>query len=334
VPETTPTRDLSTLPKAHLHLHFEAAARPSTLVELADRYGVPAPELTGFTTFTEFSRMYQAAVNVLQTYDDLARLVREMAEDAAAFGCRWIEPGFWPPLHRERLGPDDAQLEVLTAAAEEATRATGVGVGFMIAIDRTRGPELAEQMADLAVRWAGRGVTSLGLHNDENGFPPQLFADSFAKAKAAGLLSTPHAGELDAAYTVAESIDLLRADRVLHGVRVLEDPALTERLANSDVCLDVCPTSNVLLKIVPDFDHHPLRRLLDAGVDVTINADDPTLFQCDLTGEYQLCRDRFGLSDAEVAAIATTSLRKSGASDGLKAAAIADVAVWLAAEPA
>ena len=178
-------RDLAQLPKAHLHLHLEGGIRPTTLAQLADHHGMPRPRVTGFADFTEFDTMYQAACAVLKTPEDLARLVFEIAEDAAAFGCRWVEPAVWLPLHRSRLGADEEILEMLVESAARATEATGVGIGYLIASDRNLAPDDAVEQARIAARWAGRGVVAFGLHNDERRFAPDAFAPAFDIARDA-----------------------------------------------------------------------------------------------------------------------------------------------------
>jgi adenosine deaminase len=323
------THDLDLLPKAHLHLHLEGGIRPSTLADLALSHGLPVPPVTGFQNFTEFDAMYQAACDVLRTPQDLARLVREMAEDAAATGCVWIEPAVWLPLHRNRLGPDEAVLEMLVDAARAATEATGVGIGYLIAADRNLAPQEAEEQARIAARWAGRGVVAFGLHNDEARFPAGPFAKAFQIARDAGLLAAPHAGELAGPDSVTEALDTLGADRIQHGIRAIEDPALIERLVSEGICLDVCPTSNLVLEVVTSWQEHPLPALLAAGVACSVNGDDPIMFDCDLRSEYEHCRASLGIADEDIAEIARASLRGSAAPPETVRAALAGIDDWL-----
>ncbi|MDQ1673867.1 MAG: adenosine deaminase [Frankiaceae bacterium] len=324
-------RDLAALPKAHLHLHLEGGMRPGTLRELATRNGMPVPEIRGFGNFGAFAAMYVAACEVLTSADDVARLIDETVDDAVAAGAVHVEPGMFLPHHRARLGPDEQVLELVLDALATASARTGVSTGLMVSADRTRSPEEAVEQARLAARYAGRGVVAFGLANDEHGHPPEPFADAFGIARAAGLLSTPHAGELDGPASVRGALEVLGADRILHGVRAVEDPALVQQLAQSEVCLDVCPTSNVLLSVVDDLAAHPLPALLDAGVRCSLNADDPLLFGPGLLEEYALCRDILGLSDAQLAAVASTSLTASGASPEVVANGLSGVDAWLAA---
>jgi adenosine deaminase len=322
-------RDLAVLPKAHLHLHFEEGIRQSTLDEFAEEFGVPTPRMKGFKDFIEFDHLAQAAVGVMRTPAHLQRMVREIAEDAAAQGCRWIEPAVWLPLHRGRMGSDEAALEILVDASVEATRATGVGIGWLIASNRNDSPADAVEQAKIAARWAGRGVVAFGLHNNEELYPPEPFVESFRVAADAGLLLTPHGGELAGPDSVRACVEVLGAHRVQHGIRAIEDPRLVDLLCEREVCLDVCPTSNIILKSVANLGVHPLPALLADGVQCSINADNPVMFDCDILSEYELGRSDLGLSDAALASAARASIRSSGAPTEVRDLALADIATWL-----
>lgn len=322
-------KPLASLPKAHLHLHLEAAMRPSTLHELAAEHGIAVPELTAFSTFTEFLGVYEAATEALRRPDDVHRLLHEAAEDAVADGVVWLELHVYPPLWLGRFGSDEETLDLTIEAARAATEATGVGIGLVVAADRMLDPALAVDAARLAVSRAGRGVTTFGLANDEHGHPPEPFAEAFRIARDGGLLSAPHAGELAGPESVRAAVDLLGADRLGHGIRVIEDAQLTKRLADEGIVCDVCPTSNVVLGLFPSVAEHGVGRLIEAGVPFTLNTDDPLLFGAGLLDEYVGVRDAFGLDDAAVAAIARTSIDASGAPDATKAAARAGIDAWL-----
>jgi adenosine deaminase len=326
-------RDLAALPKAHLHLHLEGGMRMATLRDLAAHYGVPLPPVGSYTTFTEFVDLYAAACNVMQTHDDLRRLMREAVEDAAAAGAVWFEPAIRPALHRGKFGGDADVLETYLDEANDAGAALGVGVGVLITVDRTAPLAIAFEDAELAAAYAGAGVVSFGLANDEVGHPPEPFAEPFALARAAGLLSCPHAGELEGPASIVGALDTLGADRIQHGIRCVEDPDLVRRLAEAGTCLDVCPTSNVCLKVVPSIEEHPLPTLLAAGIRCSLNADDPLFFEATLLDEYELCRARLGLSDEALAGIARSSIDASGAPEALKVSARAGIDAWLAAAP-
>jgi adenosine deaminase len=324
------TRDLRALPKGHLHIHLEGAMRPSTLAELADTAGIPVPEIRGFGSFTAFSETYVAACQVLLTPEDFARLVFEVVEDSVLDGAVWVEPSFYAPHHRNRFGTDEEIIDMVLDAAAAAAAKLGVGVGLMVAADRTVDPAVGVEQARIAASRADRGVVSFGLANDEAIGPPEPHAEAFAIAKDAGLLSTPHAGELAGPESVWGALDTLAPDRLQHGVRSIEDPELIARLADSDICLDVCPTSNLLLSVYPSIEEHPLPRLLDAGIRCSLNGDDPLLFGPVLLEEYEIARSKMGLDDDALATIARGSIEGSGASPALKASALQAIDDWLA----
>ncbi len=322
-------RDLRSLPKAHLHVHLEGAMRPSTLNDLCRRYAVAVPKIEGYGTFTVFAATYLAACDVLRSEADLRRLVAEVVEDAATAGAVWVEPSSYLPHHRQYQGSDEATFEIVLDQLAETAARLGIAAGFMPSADRTLDADDAIEQAKLAVAYRDRGVVSFGLANDEAGRPPEPFAPAFRIARDAGLLSTPHAGELEGPRSVIGALDALGADRIQHGIRAIEDPALVERLATSGVCLDVCPSSNLLLAVVPSLDVHPLPALLDAGVRCSVNADDPLLFGRSLLEEYQLCRTEMGCDDQRLAFIARCSIEASGAPSALKQQALDGIDAWL-----
>lgn len=345
-------RDLRLLPKAHLHLHLVGGMRPGTLRELAARGGVVLPPpLDGSRPghvgsrggadgqvgarrraaggWERFDTLYVAAKRLLRRPGDLVRLVHEIAEDEAAAGSRWVEVTANPGLYHGRFGSEEAVLELLLAAGRDASLRTGVGIGWVVSADR-RHAAGSPRLARLATRYAGQGVVGFGLANDERVGAIGDFAEAFSIARDAGLLSVPHAGELVGAGAVADAVGLLRADRVGHGVRAVEDPAVLHLVADRQVCLEVCPTSNVALGVTPTLARHPLPRLLAAGCAVTLGADDPLLFGDGLVAQYALARDRFGVDDAGLADIARTGVSASAAPPSLRRRLLDDVNRWLA----
>lgn len=343
-PETKPpeTKSLAALPKAHLHLHLTGGMRHSTLVELADRHGVhlpPAltqdwpPRLSAADErgWFRFQRLYDVARSVLRTPDDLRRLLLETAEDERAEGSGWLELQVDPSGFGARFGGLTAFTDLLLDAVATAEAATGVGIGVIIAANRTRHPLDARTLARLAGQYAGGRVIGFGLSNDERRGPAAEFAAAFRIAGRAGLLLLPHGGELSGPASVIACLDTLHASRIGHGVRSAEDPALVKRLAAEGVPCEVCPTSNVSLGVYPDPAAVPLRQLFDAGVSIALGADDPLLFGSRLLAQYELARDVHGFTDAELAKLAKMSVRASAAPPAVRSRLLAGVDAWLAA---
>ena len=323
-------RDLSALPKAHLHIHLEATVRPTTLADLARQAGLPIPQTDGFVEFTMFNRRYLGLVPVMQGTHPILRVINEAVEDAAAVGVVYAEFGISPAFYVESFGSLEAAVEAMAAAARAAAEAHGIEVGLMMTVDRTGSTEAANETARVAVAFADRGVVSLGMAGDERNNPGVKYEEAFAIAKAGGLLSTPHAGELVGPESVRGAVWALQADRIQHGVRVIEDPALMKEVAELGICLDVCPTSNLMLAVVPSLSEHPLKALLEAGVRCSINADDPIFFGPGILNEYVLSRLQLGLTDEQLADCAWSSIDCSGASSELKARSRLEIDAWLA----
>ena len=304
--------------------------RPGTLADLAEAAGLPVPVVSGFGSFSAFADMYLTACRVIRSPADLARLVDEATEDAKLSGATWFEPSFYAPYHRDTFGSDEATVEILLEALHAAGERHGIGCGLMLAAERTLEVEIAIEQAELAARYANDGVVSFGLANDEAIAPPEPFAPAYEIILAAGLLSTPHAGELAGRDSILGALDALGSHRLQHGVRAVEDPELLARLAEEQICCDVCPTSNQLLSVTPDLANHQLIAMLDAGVPCSLNADDPLLFGPGLLEEYELCRTEMGLDDDQFAAIARASIVHSGAPEALKTESLAGIEAWLA----
>jgi adenosine deaminase len=334
-------RDLARLPKAHLHLHLAGAMRPTTLVELAAEQGRRLPaelldptgarlDVTARRGWSRFQRLYDAARDVVTGPDEVRRLVREIAEDERTAGSRWVEVQVDPSSYAARLGGLQATVELVLDAMREATRATGVGTALVIAANRTRHPGDAETLARLARRFAGDGVVGFGLSNDETRGRPEEFAKAFRIARDAGLLSVPHAGELRGIRSVEGAVEVLRADRLGHGVRSVEDPRTVSLLAERGVVLEVCPASNVALGVAGAVELVPVRQLQEAGVPVALGADDPLLFRSGLLEQYAAVRDQQGLPDGALAGLAADAVRGSAAPDALKAELLDGIDAWLA----
>jgi adenosine deaminase len=337
-------RPVATLPKAHLHLHFTGSMRHGTLLELAERDGILLPDAlvedwppqlsaADEKGWFRFQRLYDVARSVLRTEDDVRRLVREAAEDDVADGGRWLEIQVDPSGYAARFGGITAFTDLVLDAVRDAAAATGLGMAVVVAANRTRHPLDARTLARLAAQYVGRGVVGFGLSNDERRGTTSEFAAAFRIAERAGLMLAPHAGELRGPEHVRTCLDALGADRLGHGVRVAEDPALLDRVVADGVPLEVCPVSNVALGVYTDLTSVPLPTLLEAGATVALGADDPLLFGSRLAGQYATMRAAHDLDDATLAELARMSVRASRAPDETKAAILHDIDCWLAESP-
>jgi adenosine deaminase len=321
------TADLVVLPKAELHLHLEGALRPATAAELADRYGLPLPRTGRFAGLADFVVAYEQARDLIGTLDDLRRVAAELLTTARENGVAWTEVHLIPATYGGRLGPDEAVVEaVLDGLAAAATPSSAAGL--VLGVNRMLPVPVAERSLDLALRYRDAGVVGLGLAADEARFPASLFADVFRRAGASGLPALPHAGEGAGAESVRACVEELGAVRINHGVRAVEDPSVLELLRERGVSLDVCPSSNVALGVVPSVADHPLPALLEAGVPVSLNTDCPLFLGTSTVREYALARDVFGLSEEALAGIAATSLRTSSCPPDRRDAALTRLAAW------
>ncbi|MET9642332.1 adenosine deaminase [Streptomyces syringium] len=335
-------RDVRLLPKAHLHLHFTGSMRPSTLIELADKYGVHLPEAlsggepprlraTDERGWFRFQRLYDIARSCLRSPDDIRRLVREAAEEDVRDGSRWLEIQVDPTSYAPRLGGLIPALEIILDAVDSASRETGLGMRVLVAANRMKHPLDARTLARLAVRYADRGVVGFGLSNDERRGLARDFDRAFEIAREGGLLAAPHGGELSGPSSVRDCLDDLHAGRVGHGVRAAEDPRLLRKLAERGVTCEVCPSSNVALGVYEKPGDVPLRTLYEAGVPIALGADDPLLFGSRLAAQYELAREHHGFTDAELAELARQSVRGSAAPTDVRKKLLAEVDEWLAA---
>lgn len=333
-------RDVNTLPKAHLHLHFTGSMRPTTLLELADKHGVHLPDaLTGGEPpklratdergWFRFQRLYDAARSCLRDPEDIQRLVREAAEEDVRDGSRWLEIQVDPTSYAHLLGGLIPAMEIILDAVDRAQRDTGLGIRVLVAANRMKHPLDARTLARLAVRYADRGIVGFGLSNDERRGMARDFDRAFAIARDGGLLAAPHGGELTGPSSVRDCLDDLDASRIGHGVRAAEDPRLLRRLAERGVTCEVCPASNVALGVYDKPEDVPLRTLFDAGVPMALGADDPLLFGSRLAAQYEIARRHHDFTDAELAELARQSVRASAAPAAEQAALLADIDAWL-----
>jgi adenosine deaminase len=327
------------LPKAELHVHHVGSASIRTVAELATRHegstSVPNdPELLAryfdFTDFGHFIKIYLSIVDLLRTPEDIWTLTHDVAHDLAAQNVRYAELTLTPYTSIRAGIAAEAFCEAVDArrTAEEELDLT---LRWCFDIPGEFGLEGADATIDTALRLRPDGLVSFGLGGPEAGVPRQQFAPHFAQAQAAGLHSVPHAGESTGPETIWDSLRHLGAERIGHGIAAVLDPKLMEYLAAKGVVLEVCPTSNVRTKSVLSLAEHPLPALVEAGVPVTINSDDPPMFDTTLNQEYEVARELLGLDDDGVADLARTAVRASFADDQVKKTLLAEIDAYAGA---
>lgn len=303
-----------TVRKAELHCHIEGAAPPSLVRRLAERHGVDIgdvfDEAGGYRwhDFASFLDAYGKVSSVFRSREDFRDLAREyfisIADEGAIYGEIFIAPDI---AARYGAAFDDYVIGLGDGVAE-AEAATGI-IGRMIVVGiRHLGPEQVRAIVRTACASHHPYLTGIGLAGDETLHHCRDFAEAFRLARDAGLGITAHAGELDGPESIRAALDHLGVMRIGHGVRAIEDPALVERLARDKIVLELCPSSNVALGLYPDIAHHPFRRLMEAGVRVTINSDDPPFFHTSLGREYDLLAEHQGLTEADLTAATRTAI--------------------------
>jgi adenosine deaminase len=292
------------LPKVQLHCHLEGTVRAATFRELAARYGLESaraagpPEATyAFATFREFLLTFAEVCKTLRAPEDYARIARDYVAEALAQNVRYAEvfisPSVWSFFHHDL---DVHETVAAMRSALDEGKPHGLEVAFICDLTRNFGLERAQRTAEIAVSLAeaGLGVIGIGLGGDEVNYPAQDYAAPFDYARAHGLHCVAHAGEAAGPESVWAAINILKAERIGHGVRALDDPALVEQLAKRRIALELCPTSNRLTGAVPAGQPHPIGAFAAAGVLCAIDADDPELFSTTLCDEYALAESWLG----------------------------------------
>jgi adenosine deaminase len=300
-------RYVNAVPKAELHVHLEGSIEPDTLLTLAQRNGVQLPVSTVaelrdwliFRDFNHFVQIYQAISRCLKTEEDYELIGYEFGAMMARQNVRYAEVTFSPSTHAFSLGvPFDTFFAGLTRGRLRAQEAFGVEIRWIFDIvrdipDRMLNLRRAEYTVAVALEGMKDGVVALGLGGAEVGYPPEQYAPWFEQARASGLHSVPHAGETMGPASVWRALQTLGAERIGHGVRAIEDPSLVAYLKDQHIPLEVCPTSNICLSVYPTLRKHPLPQLHAAGIPITVNSDDPALFNTTLTHEVGLLFDAF-----------------------------------------
>jgi aminodeoxyfutalosine deaminase len=326
------------LPKAELHVHHVGSAPIRTVAELATRHegstSVPSDpdQLAGYFDFTDFGHfieVYLSVVDLLRTPDDIWTLTHDVAHDLAAQNVRYAELTLTPYTSIRAGIAAEAFCDAVEDARRTAEKELDLTLRWCFDIPGEFGLEGADATIDTALRLRPDGLVSFGLGGPESGVPRAQFAPHFAAAQAAGLHSVPHAGESTGPETIWDSLRHLGAERIGHGIAAVLDPKLMEYLAAMGVVLEVCPTSNVRTKSVLSLAEHPLPALVEAGVPVTINSDDPAMFDTTLNQEYEVARTLLGLDDSGVADLARAAVRASFADASVKTAILAEIDAYV-----
>ena len=315
---------LRDMPKAEIHVHLEGATDAETSYEIARRNGAPLPvgsleawrEFFAFKDFPHFIDVYRTSTDAIRTPADLALMVERFYGNQAALNVAYTESFVSMSLHLRRLSPGDI-LSALEDGAARGRALHGVEVAFIADISR-ESPETQAAVLDVAIAGRKRDtIIGIGLGGLEAEFPPHLFAGTYARARDAGLHVVAHAGEAAGPQSIRDAVAHLGAERIGHGVRVIESPALMAEMRDRGIPFEVCPQSNYALGIVPPAAPHPIRAMLDAGLHCTVNSDDPGMFASDLVAEYELL-ERQGFTWDELWALNASTLEATFLTDAEK----------------
>ena len=307
------------MPKAELHVHLEGSILPATLLLLAQRNGIELPyktvedlqEFYRFRDFAHFIDTYWAITGCLRTPEDYTLIAYDFGCECARQNIRYAEVTFSMSTNVSKTGlPWQMILQALNDGRARACAEFGVRWQWVFDIVRNL-PDTQESLTQIALEARSMGVVALGLGGSEAEFPAEMFAASFDRADKEGLRSVPHAGETMGPASIWAALDLLHADRIGHGVRCIEDPRLVETLRRRQIPLEICPTSNIILGVYNDYAQLPLRKLLDAGLFVTVNSDDPPMFNTSLNQEYHVLIDHFGFDLMELEKVSLNAVQAS-----------------------
>jgi aminodeoxyfutalosine deaminase len=339
IPAMTVSREfLAGLPKAELHVHHVGSATPRIVAELAARHpGSPVPadpaalaEYFTFTDFAKFIEVYLTVVDLISTPDDVRLLTYEVAREMAAQNIRYSELTVTPYTSVQRGIAPEAFCEAIEDARTAAEKELGVTLRWIFDIPGESGIPAAVETTRIATEIRPEGLVGFGLGGPEIGVPRPQFAPYFDQARAAGLHSVPHAGETTGPDTIWDALRVLKAERIGHGTSATQDPALVDYLGEHRIPLEVSPTSNIATQAVRSYDEHPIRAMVDAGLVVTINSDDPPMFGTTLVNEYAVAADLLGLDEQGIAEYARTAVRVSFADDSTKTALLTEIDDYVA----
>jgi aminodeoxyfutalosine deaminase len=319
---------IRSMPKVELHVHLIGAITPQRLLALAHKNAVPLPVSTvegmrdwfRFRDFAHFIEVYVATSHCIQTQEDIEEVARDFLAGQAAQNIRYTEFTHTAWVHVKHANLEfRAQLAALNRARTWARHEHGIESGIVIDIPRNITGDEGITVANWAISGAADGVVALGLGGNETDNPPERFRLAFERARAAGLPSVPHAGETVGPASIWGALQALGAYRIGHGIRCLEDPFLVAELRDRRVALELCPSSNVCLAGVPSFEQHPIGALLHAGLLLTINSDDPTMFNTTLTDEFRKVSQSHELGADTIELLTLNAIQASCMTSAVKA---------------
>ncbi|MBM7493768.1 adenosine deaminase [Micromonospora luteifusca] len=328
------------LPKVELHVHHVGSASPRIVAELAARHEgrtpVPAdPEALAayfeFRDFAHFIEVYLSVVDLIRDPEDVWLLTHEVARELARQQVRYAELTITPYSHVRRGIPAPAFCEAIEDARKRAMADFGLELRWCFDIPGEAGLPAAEETLRIAMEERPEGLISFGLGGPEIGVPRPQFRPYFDQARAAGLRSVPHAGETTGPQTIWDALNELGAERIGHGISAAQDPALLTYLAERQIGMEICPTSNVRTRAVANLDEHPLPRLVEAGLLVTINSDDPPMFGTTLNDEYAVAARLLGAGPEGLAGLARNAVTASFLDPAGKQRIAAEIDAYLAA---
>lgn len=323
------TETIKKMPKVELHVHLEGSVQPETLLKLARRNGVelPASDVEGlrewysFEDFNKFVKIYLKICECIKTPDDVFTVAWEFFQGQKSQNIIYSEVTWTPYIHLLQYDMSyDVQVEALYAAADRADAELGVRGRYVFDIPR----QIKPKEGLVTARWLAKHrnpdyIAAIGLGGPEVGFPPKRHAKSFKITGKAGVPAVPHAGETEGPDSIRGAMALPGTVRIGHGVRAVEDTALVDELIRKGIVVEVCPSSNICLNVFADIQSHSLPKLVDAGVKVTINSDDPPMFNTDLTAEYLLITEVFGFDAARLKMFNKTAIEAALCGEELKA---------------
>lgn len=313
---------IARLPKVELHLHLEGSLRPETLEELARRKGWlkrkagewiadRQREHYRYGNFANFLRAFTLVSTLLEAPEDYALATKRLAEWLARQNVRYAEVIVSAGVILWKKQSVDAVFEAISAAASEAGERLGVRLAWIFDGVRQFGADHVREVLGYAVRYRDRGVVAFGIGGDEARGPAELFVDIYREAREQDLRLTAHAGESVGPESIRAAIELLGVERIGHGLTVLRDPEVTALVRERQIPLELCPSSNVSTGLIAGFGDHPLPQMLEAGLTVTLNSDDPGMFGTSLTQEFEQAASCFGLSPGQVVAMFENAIQAS-----------------------